>query len=134
MSLPDDLPMWGGWALAALGALWAIVRRLLVRGGREELLDAMRSEFLSQQDGDGIGARLKHVEVKQAAQEGRVAALERVDETHNFQVAAQAERLGKMEGRLEKTEHMLEETLRKVESRLGNIEGQLSIIVQRRDA
>lgn len=127
------MPVWLAAVLAVGGAvgLWKFAGGLLQSGARTELIKELGEAFLSVTDGNGIGDRLKQVEVKVSSHDGRIDALERTDQTHNFQVALLTERQGKLEGRQEHTERLLEETLRKVHDRLGNIEGKLETIIDR---
>lgn len=117
---------------SAIG-LWKFVASMLRSGAEADLRRSLESHFLKATDGDGLGRRLKAVEVSMAEQEGRIDALERVDATHNFQVAALAERQGKLEGQQQRTAERVDVLLGEVRERLSNIEGQLEIIVKRRE-
>lgn len=129
------LPAWLVAVLAlgsAVGA-WKFLAGLVRSGARRDLEKVLRESFFTVEDGDGLGGRLKVVELKMSEHEGRVAALERTDETHNFQVAALTERQGKLEGQQQRTAERVDVLLGEVRERLSNIEGQLEIIVKRRD-
>lgn len=126
------------WMVAVLTVgsavgLWKFAAGLLRSGAHADLKKALAADFLTLADGNGLGDRLKQVEVKMSEHEGRIASLERVDETHNFHVTALSERQGKLEGQQQRTAERVDVLLGEVRERLSNIEGQLEIIVKRRE-
>lgn len=136
--MPPEAVALPSWLVAVLTlgsavGLWKFLAGLLRSGARADLEKELSKTFFAAKDGDGLGERLTRVEVKVAEQEGRIDALERVDATHNFQVAALSERQGKLEGEQARTAERVDVLLGEVRERLSNIEGQLEIIVGRKD-
>lgn len=115
---PTDLDGWFSLFLKAAGvlsSLWA----LAVVSIRRPLISKL----------NGLGDRVKKVEVCEGTLEGRVTSLERVDERHNFQVTLMAERQGKLEGRQDKLEDAATKALSEIREQLGRIDERTKLMV-----
>lgn len=119
MDFPTSIEGWFDLAMKVGGLLLALWGTVVL---------AIRKPLVTKIN--GLGSRVNKLELDTAATVGAVSALERVDEIHNFQVAALSERQGKIEGQVEGFEQRLGETLQDISGRLGSIEGQVKIIAQ----